>query len=216
MWDRTLDEGIFLCDHESDIITKDFLQSLSYVHSQLDVPNWIEPNQFLTNELEFIAYILLTHNGEVGDAIIGKKYYIDLPNRKHNEIFQGKLAQNYYETQLFIYKLFESGQVYDNTCARCYRYMYVWDEKCKKCIDWETEDSQEGSDLKTDIPKIGTVNCSECEGFSYRYDGRYINGYCEYNMKTGKRYDLGCEECKEHFDWLDKKRIAYEMEKNSK
>ena len=69
MWDKSLDEGIFLCEHESHILTADFLQSLKYVQNQVEINNWIEPNQFITNKLEFIAYILIKNDSNVADQI---------------------------------------------------------------------------------------------------------------------------------------------------
>ena len=85
MWDKSLDEGIFLCDHNSHIITADFLESLSYMRTQLDYGNWTGPNEILVNKIDFISYILLTHSEGVENAIICIDPNIKLSNKRNKE-----------------------------------------------------------------------------------------------------------------------------------
>ena len=197
MWDKNLDEGIFLCDYKSDILTVDFLQRLNYVNAQLQVKNWLEPSQFITNQLEFVSYIILTHSKEVAN----ESYHtnnIKVSNRQQNDIFQGELALDFCELQLFIYKLFDSEAKFDTICARCGRFVNRWEEECEECRDykdWEWE---------SELPEVGTVYCSNCDGHNYRSRGKWITYYCKYNMKTKERGPMNCIECKEHFDWLEK------------
>ena len=194
MWDKSLDEGIFLCEHESHILTADFLQSLKYVQNQVEINNWIEPNQFITNKLEFIAYILIKNDSKIADQIFYKGQSIELSNKKQNDIFQDQIFQDHWDNQLFIYKLFEPKEVYDTICARCGDFLNTWDSECKICIDWEIWE------FDGITPSIGTVNCSECDGNRFYWDCRLITHYCEYNIKTGERDRICCMECAKHFE----------------
>ena len=199
MWDKSIDEGIFLCDHESNILTSDFLRSLSYVQSQLNIGHWIEPNQFLSNEIEFIAYIILKHSTDVSNEIYYKKSDIKLTNRKLNDLFQDQIFLDYWDTQLFIYKLFDPKAIFDTLCARCNSSMDIWDDVCKNCLAWEDEDPE------YKLPNIRTVHCLECSGFSYTHNYRRITYYCEFNTITKHRVSINCKKCNDHFDWLENK-----------
>lgn len=112
MWDKNLDEGIFLCDHNSHILTKEFLISLKYVATQFQMIDWIEPNEFLLNSTDLVAYILLKNSKELRLALWYNGNDIKLTNRRLNEIFQGIVSDEFSsigDRKLFIYKLFESG-----------------------------------------------------------------------------------------------------------
>ena len=92
MWDKNLDEGIFLCDHNSHILTAKFLRSLEYVNYQLEYGHWHEPNEFILDETDQISYILLSNKnfGKIlGKEVRFQSSEIELTNRQKNEILQG-------------------------------------------------------------------------------------------------------------------------------
>ena len=109
------------------------------------------------------------------------------------------IIQDHWDTQLFIYNLFEPKEIYDAICARCGDFLNTWDSECKNCIDWEIWE------FDGIVPSIGTVNCSECDGNRFYWDYRLITRYCEYNIKTGEKDKICCMECAEHFEWLREK-----------
>lgn len=197
MWDKSLDEGIFLCDHNSEILTANFLSSLSYVKAQLDLNIFIEPSEFITNKVDFISYILLQNSKELEREIYSWHFVIPLSNREENELFQN--LPDKWENQFFINKLFKPEAKFDSICARCGNELYIWEDVCRHCIDFEEYK------LDKTIPDIGTINCHTCEGFSFTFERKRITYYCEYNTATKKRSHNNCEECDAHFDWLEKK-----------
>ena len=81
MWDKSIDEGIFLCE-ESHILTADFLESLYYFYEQRAVPFWKEPGKFLMKEIDFISYILLKNSEELQTLIFCISEYITVFNKK--------------------------------------------------------------------------------------------------------------------------------------
>ena len=197
MWDKNLDEGIFLCDHNPHFLTAEFLESLSYVEIQLRNDSWKIPNQLLYNKTDLVAKILIEHSTELRELI--SCVIIPLSDKRNNDIFQSTLSSrtNYYSDQLFIYKLFDLKASGESECARCCENLYVWETKCANCEYWSEEE------LDKTTPKISTVNCSHCEGFSFTYRGRRITKYCEYNIESGKRHEDECRECKIHFDYIE-------------
>ena len=200
MWDKSLDEGIFMCDHNSHIITADFLSSLFYVKTQMELRNWLEPNEFLLEKTDLISYIVLTNNIKIFSKLLNyHSNNIQLSNKRNNEIFQTKLLKidGNWENQLFLYKLFEPGAKYDSKCARCHTYLNIWDDECTKCKH------QKEYELDVTIPKFGVIYSHTCEGWSFRFGKRQIKRYCQYNLKTKERSGINCKECNEHFDWLD-------------
>ena len=198
MWDKSIDEGIFLCEHESHILTADFLESLYYVNEQRDVPFWKEPGEFLMNEIDFISYILLKNSEELQTLIFCISEYITVSNKKNNELIQGNLQKDNWEDQPFIYKLFDKSAKFDSVCARCGDYIHVWDDFCRKCTYYDDDYDQSYM-----LPRIGTINCHACEGFYFRFNGKPVTYYCEYNKITKYRSPNACEECNEHFDYWE-------------
>lgn len=200
MWDKKLDEGIFLCDHNSHILTADLLTSLSYVRAQLESTNWIEPNEFLLNETDLISYILLKQSKELSLEVYRISEDIPLSNRRKNDIFQCDTSQDYgfWQNNLFIDKLFEQGAKLDSICARCHAFINLWEDECKRCIEYEYYEDNSW-------PEVGAINCDTCEGFYLRFQGKPITFYCEYNLKTKIRSTNNCKECDEHFDWLEQR-----------
>ena len=200
MWDKSLDEGIFLCDHESHILTADFLESLCYVNAQMQMSFWNEPGEFMMNEIDFISYILLKNSKEIQDRVFYNYKNIQLSNKRKNQLFQSKLYQDEWKNQLFIYKLFEQDVKFDSVCSRCHNFLNIWDTFCKKCVSYD-----EDYDHSFKLPKIGTMNCHTCEGFYYRFDEKPVTYYCEYSTITNYRSSNNCKNCDEHFDGLENK-----------
>ena len=212
MWDKNIDEGIFLCDHESHILTGKFLSSLYYIRLQLQ-KEWRDPNEFILDETDLVSYILIT-NGYYGKKLSVEVFRqsdeIILSNRQENEIFQGKSSILYelWEEELFLYKLYEPGLHFDTFCARCHNELEIWDDKCPKCID------EDCYDLDETFRAYGLVFCSECPGVTIRIGNKKVSVYCEYNILTGKRKSTyNCSDCEEHFNWLDTK---FKKEKKKK
>ena len=142
MWDKNLDEGIFLCEHNSHILTTNFLESLNYVQIQKHYYKWIEPTEFIINETDFIAYILLQHSNVVSDSLWKYEDTIPLSNRRQNEIFHKELTQDFWENQFFIYKLFYTGSKLDTNCARCGGEIDIWHEECDNCKKGTTKETK--------------------------------------------------------------------------
>ena len=201
MWDKELDEGIFLCEHNSHILTADFLRSLVCVQAHLQNTYLKEPNEFCSNKLEFISYILLKNSKELNIELNHKKNFIPLSNKDKNNILQTELSLDYYDAQLFIYKLFDPKAKFDTACARCHKYMYVWEKICIECIDLKER-------YKSSIPPVGTIYRDGCKGYDYIDKGWRKTYYCLYNVKTGERHTTNCRKCKEYFDWLEEKHLT--------
>ena len=198
MWNKNIDEGIFLCEHDSHILTPEFLESLSYVYKQLQFKKWLEPTEFLTNKTDFVAYILLRNNKDIKRAIRNYTHEIPLSNRRKNEVIQTRFVDGFWPERPYIYKLFDTKAKFDSICARCGNWLEIWEDECKECLDWELF-----YELDKSTPNVGAINCDSCEGFSFTFEGKRITYYCEYDLKAKKRGETNCEDCKEHFDWLD-------------
>ena len=117
MWDKRLDEGIFLCDHNQDFTTAEFSESLSYIEAQSWDKSWKVPNQLLHNKCDLVAKILLKNSKHLRELVSCTN--IPLSNKRQNDLFQGELGskEDHYKDQLFIYELFHPEAIYESECA---------------------------------------------------------------------------------------------------
>lgn len=206
MWDKSIDDGIFLCEHNSHILTKKFLQSLVYVKTQLKLHVWQEPSEFLLSETDLIAYILWRHSEDIQYATLFLEDNVKLTNEQTNAIFQTSIDNTQiwdFNRKFFIEKLFARGTKFDSVCVRCNSFFDLDEIDCSFCKENDyLNDYYEESESSSSST---VITCNTCEGHRFYFNCRPVTHYCEFDEKTLSRTENNCKECDEHFDNLEKR-----------
>ena len=176
-----------------------FCESVAYIAYQLKFNKQLSREEIITSKLDELAYDLLRNTSR---DILTEIWYLEMPlSIKHqNQIFVSEWSNPYtYELQsngLYLDQLFslDPNPTPDASliCTGCGNLVNSSDEICKGF--WNQEDQEWPC-----VP--GLVQSSECMGV--RYQGKRV--YCYFDLKENKPDPHPCQNCKEYFEWIERK-----------